>query len=200
MNAFNRRLILFICLGAGVLLTFSLAEAAEGAGSGRKLWDNIMLWVNFGILVFLFMKFAKKPLMDFLRGQKDKIELNLKDLEGQLREKRTAMEAEVAKLANIDARIAEIRQRLMEIGQREKERLIQQAKEQAQRMLEKAELESKSMVASAKKQLNAELAEIAIELVHERIRKGFSSEDQDRLIEDFMTGLKGQRRHVRSLI
>jgi len=199
LNVFSRRSIFSICLGAGVLLSVSLAEAAE-LTSGRKLWDNVMLWVNFGILVFLFIKFAKKPLMDFLRGQKDKIEVNLQELEGKLSEKRAAMEAEAAKLADIDSRIEEIRQRLMEIGQREKEEVIQQAKDQAKRMLDKAELESKAIVAAAKKQLNAELAEMAVELVQERIIKAFSSEDQERLVEDFVQGLKGQRKYVRALI
>jgi len=199
LNVFSRRSIFFICLGAGVLLTVSLAEAAE-ISSGRKLWDNVMLWVNFGILVFLFIKFAKKPLMDFLRGQKDKIEVNLQELEGKLSEKRAAVEAEAAKLADIDSRIEEIRQRLVEIGQREKEEVIQQAKEQAKRMLDKAEFESKAIVAAGKKQLNAELAEMAVELVQERIIKAFSSEDQERLVEDFVQGLKGQRKYVRALI
>lgn len=199
MKSCNRVIVLLTFVTAGVILALSQAEAAEGVSSGRKIWDNIMLWFNFGILVFLFIKFAKNPLMNFLRGQKEKIALNIENVEEQLRDKRSVLEAEEAKLANIDARIEEIKQRLIEIGMREKDELIEQARQQAERMIAKAEMESKAAVAAAKKQLNAELAEIAVSMVEERLRKALSSEDQDRLFEDFMVGLHGEKKLVRAM-
>ena len=42
------------------------ASASEEASGGRTIYHTVMLFVNFGILVYLFLKYAKKPLMNFL--------------------------------------------------------------------------------------------------------------------------------------
>ena len=66
--------LLFFGLAVFQFLYFAPdAFGAEGISTGRKIWDNVMLFLNFGILVFLFIKFARKPLMNFLRGERTKI-------------------------------------------------------------------------------------------------------------------------------
>ena len=53
-------LALFILL-ALIGLSASDVFAMEESGKGRIIWNNIMLWINFGILVFIFIKYARKP-------------------------------------------------------------------------------------------------------------------------------------------
>ena len=48
------------------------ALSAETSGGWRPLYDEILLWFNFGILVFIFIRYGKTPLMNFLRGRKEK--------------------------------------------------------------------------------------------------------------------------------
>ena len=73
---------------SGVLL---LSTSAAAAGSGwRPIYDNVMLWVNFFIFVFLAVKFGKKPLLNFLQGQKDEVA----DQIHRLQKEKNAMEAE----------------------------------------------------------------------------------------------------------
>jgi F0F1-type ATP synthase membrane subunit b/b' len=84
------RWILFlfsICCFAGILLLDgSLAFAQEAMSTGRKVWNIIMLFFNFGILVFVFVKYARKPLVSFLKNMCLKIEESLNTANHQLRE------------------------------------------------------------------------------------------------------------------
>ena len=52
--------------------------AAEGGGGWRPTYDIIMRWVNFGILAFIFFKFARRPLKNFLSDKKNEISLQIK--------------------------------------------------------------------------------------------------------------------------
>ena len=86
--------------------------AADEAGGFRATYDLVMKWVNFGILVVLFLKFGKKPLMEFLRGRKSEIAQEIGKIEAE-REKvaETLLEAKRALEAS-EQRLDEIRRRI----------------------------------------------------------------------------------------
>ena len=54
---------------AGAFLFFLRPDclAGEGPTPGRRIYNNIMLVVNFGILAFFILRYGKRPLMDYLR-------------------------------------------------------------------------------------------------------------------------------------
>jgi F-type H+-transporting ATPase subunit b len=70
-----------------MVLVFSLhifgyeTFAADKTTTWRPIYDLILRWINFGIIVFIFIKYAKTPLMNFLRGQKEKLAEEIKQLE-----------------------------------------------------------------------------------------------------------------------
>ena len=42
------------------------AQAADGTGDWRPVFDLVMRWVNFLILAFLLIKFSRVPIKNFL--------------------------------------------------------------------------------------------------------------------------------------
>ena len=64
---------LYMAAGAVVILVFAAAPASASSGEWRPVYDEVMLWVNFFILAFIIVKYGRKPLMNFLNGQKDEI-------------------------------------------------------------------------------------------------------------------------------
>jgi F-type H+-transporting ATPase subunit b len=177
------------------LLYSSDALAAEGLTSSRRLWDNIMLVVNFLILVFFFMRYARKPLMDYLRGERRKMEENLNAVESRLNEVKSGIEGESEKLKGIDTFIKEIQERVMEMANREKDEIIEQAKIAAQKMVQDAKVYADYRVAKAKKALSDEMVDIALSVAEERLVKVISEEDSDRLTEQFIRNLGMSKRH-----
>ena len=62
-----------------LLLSPSFSLAAEGAAHGGDWKEWLWKIVNFGILVFILVKFAGKPLRDFLRQRTELIEKTMRD-------------------------------------------------------------------------------------------------------------------------
>ena len=176
-----------------VLLFCSDALAVESVSKGRRLWNNIMIWVNFGILVFLFIKFAKKPLTAFLRGERDKIERKIGVIEDQVSEARSLMEKEADNLKDMDRRIDEIREQILEIGQREKNKIIERAEATAIQMIDGAKKEAEYKLEKAKKRFGEEMLETAVSIAVDRLKQGISQEDNENIIESFSTVLKAEK-------
>lgn len=148
-----------------------------------------MLWVNFGILAFFFLKYAKKPLMDYLHGVRRTVEEDLNVIEGQMKDVKSVRDAETENLKDIEERLAGIREGVLEMGRREKEKIIEQAKISAERMIESAKVYSEYRIAMAKKALSDEMVDIAVGMVEKRLKKGLSEEDNEKLVNQFVTDL-----------
>ncbi len=193
MISINKKYLfgLFLILFAvfSVVLFCSDALAQESTGKGRKIWNNIMLFVNFGILVFLFIKYAKNPLMDFLQDERKKMAKRINEVEEQVRKARSLMEAESDKLKSIDKNIGEIRERIIEIGQREKEQIIEKAGNTASQMIEDAENEVQYKIEAARKTFGEEILATAVSMAAENLKKGITEDDNDKIIDQFSAGL-----------
>jgi F-type H+-transporting ATPase subunit b len=182
-------LFLILSLGACGLLFCPECLAAEGMPPWRKPYNVIMMWINFGILVVLFLKFARKPLMAALRGMRDRIKEEIDGIKKQHREVKGHMDSEEARLAEIQQHLEEIRASIIEMGEKEKEKIIEQAKVTAGKMIEDARAYASFQMARARKQLSDEMVDIAISKVEERLKKEISSEDNENLVNDFLENL-----------
>ena len=188
-------MLIALTLGAAVVVLLPVAEAlgAEGAGSGRKIWDNVMLFVNSACLVALFIRYAKKPLMSFLRGERSKVEQNLGTVEEKMAQMQAAVTAERTKLQGFDQRIREIQAGILEMGRQEKESLTEQGRVAAEKMVEKARIYATHRIAKARKALAGEMVEAAVGMVEEKLIKALSEEDNEELIHQFLADLKSPR-------
>lgn len=201
MKENNHRSIVFafsICCFAGCfLLDGSLAFAQEAMSSGRRVWNNIMLFFNFGILVFVFMKYARKPLMDLLRNMCRKIEETLNTTNHQLRQAQARLDEEKVKLDAIEEHLKTIQDRILQLAQAEKEAIIEHGRVSAERMVENAGSYANYRINMAQKILADELVEKAVSIAQERLARGVSAQDDDRLVENFLAGLEASKKHYR---
>lgn len=177
------------CAAAWAIFPLSDVFAAGEITSGRKIWDNVMLWVNFGILAFLFIKYARKPLIDFLKNASGKTQDELNELSELLDSARSEKDAEEERLANIAEHIREIRERIFEVGRKEKENIVEQGRITAKKMIEDAEEYSKHRMALAKKSFSDEMVDLAIEMVKDRLESRITEEDEIKLTEQFISNL-----------
>ena len=169
--------------------------AEEKITSGRRLWDNIMLWVNFGILAFLFMKYAKKPLLTFLSGERLKVEDNINEVKGRHSDLKTGMEKENKRLDGIDDYLKKIREDVIEMGRRERDKIIEQGEITAGRMIKDAETYSNNRILTAKKALSDEMVDIAVSIAEGKLEKEISEDDNAKLISQFVTNLDASKVH-----
>jgi F-type H+-transporting ATPase subunit b len=179
----------FVALVLGLLLLAGEAWAAGGVSTGRKIWDNVMLFTNFGILVFLFIRYAKKPLMDFLHGVRRKHEQDLGAVSGRFESAKSALDAQDERLREMEQSIETIQKAIIEMGEKEKAAIIEQARKAADRMIIDAKGYADYRLSMAKKALADEMVDTAIEMVREKLTGVLSESDNQRLIDGFIGDL-----------
>ena len=170
--------------------------AADELSSGRRLWDNILLFFNFGILVFFFIKYARKPLMNFLRGTRNDVESGLNKVETRLNHATSLRDAELDKLKNIQAQIDKIRADILEMGRHEKEKHIEEGKIAAENMIEQAKNYGYHRIQKAKKVVADEMIDRAFSTVEEVLAKKFLPEDNENIVNQFLNDLKTTKQHL----
>lgn len=175
---------LLICFwGVGVQDVFA---DEEGAG-WRPAYDLIMLWVNFGILAFIIVRFGKKPLMNFLHSQKDELAKEI----GHLEKEKSKVVAEIEKtqqaLKDSDAYFADLKGKIIQQGEQKRDEIIRQAQQQTETMMEIAKQKIGGRIIAAKRDFKAELVDAAFDMATERLPREVNDADNERLINLYMT-------------
>jgi F-type H+-transporting ATPase subunit b len=170
-------------------------HAAEDGGSGRKIYDTVMLWINFGILVFVFVKYARPALMVFLHGERDKVEKTLQAIEEDLNLSKKRVEEESKNLDGIEDYLQQIRTDILEMGEREKNRVLQEAKTNADQMIRDAENELDLKMEEARRTFNDRLVEKAVDMAREKLALSFDDQDNKKQIDGFVGDLHNVKKH-----
>jgi F-type H+-transporting ATPase subunit b len=166
------------------------AFAAEKASTWRPTYDLIFRWINFGIIVFLVVKYGKTPIMNFLRGQKEKLAQELKRLEDKKQGVSENIEETLKTIDESEVRFAELKERIVRQGEKKKEAIIQTAQNQSKTMLEDAKRRIDTHFMQAKNKFRAEMIDRAIDLAMERLSKEITAEDNEKLTIEYLTLVK----------
>ncbi len=170
-----------------VMSGLAYASGGEGhADSGVLLKDFLYRVFNFAIVVGILVYFLSKPLKKGLAGRRDEIAAALAESE----QVKLAAEAKFAeydqKLAAANAEIAEISTAIKREGELEKEKIIASARETAVKIEQDAEKAAALEIAKARKELQTEAVRLSVELAEELLKTNFTSEDDTRLIDEYM--------------
>lgn len=193
MRCLNKIVLIFYCILAGFVSLHFLgleAFAAEKASSWRPTYDLILRWINFGIIVFLVIKYLKTPIMNFLRGQKEKLAREIKRLEDKKQGITENIEETLKAIDESEVRFAEIKERIVRQGEKKKEDIIQKAQNQSKMMLEDAKRRIDTQFIQAKNKFRAEMIDKAIDLAMEKLPKEITAEDNEKFTSEYLTLVK----------
>jgi F-type H+-transporting ATPase subunit b len=189
MKRVNKKIGLFYFIMAGTMSLHFLgfeALASESSGGWRPIYDEVLLWFNFGIIVFVFIKYGKTPLMNFLHGPKEKIAQEIE----RIKEKKKQAADKVTEINKMvdesEARFAKIKARVVEQGERKKKEIIKSAQQQSKTMLEDAKKRIDIQFVQAKDTLRKELVDSAMDMAMERLPKEITPEDNDKFTRVFL--------------
>jgi F-type H+-transporting ATPase subunit b len=190
MKRVNKKIGLFYFIMAEIMSLHFLgfeALASESSGGWRPIYDEVLLWFNFGIIVFVFIKYGKTPLMNFLHGRKEKIAREIAQIEEKKKQAADKV-TEINKMVDESkARFAKIKDRIIEQGERKKAEIIQTAQNQSKTMIVNAKRRIESHFEQAKNEFKAELIDKAIDLALERFPKEMTPEDNEKFTREFLT-------------
>jgi F-type H+-transporting ATPase subunit b len=183
--------LLWICAGLlAVILSLHLLSldgyAAEGSSNWRPTYDLIMRWINFGIIVFVVYKYARKPFMNFLRGSKEKVAEEIEALETRKEEMVTRINQTQKDIEESDIRFNELKERIIQQGEKKKVEIIESAQNHSKMMIEDAKRRISIHFLQAKTEFRAELIDKAMDMALERLPKEITPEDNDKFARLFL--------------
>jgi len=149
--------------------------------------------INFGILMVILIRFLKKPLGNFLRNRQLKIKQALEDARKAKAQAEQKMQEYEKRLANIDTEIERIHRTLKEEGEKEKAKIIQEAEQMAARIRQKAQATAQKEIRVAQRILREEIADLAVRLAEEMLKRGMTKADQKKLVEEYVDRMETLR-------
>ncbi len=167
---------------SGVLEVF----AAESSGGWRPTYDLVMRWVNFAILVFVIVKFARLPLKNFLSGKGKEISLKIQNLEEEKNQLVQRVRQAEKDLEDNSGRLDEVRERIVKMGERRKQEIINEAHQESKIIMANAKRKIAGRLRQAQSTLRAEMIDTAADLALEKLPGIVTAEDNQKLLQRYM--------------
>ena len=182
--------VLVFALVGGLALSAFAAEEQEGTSSFKKTWMKIWEILNFLILAFLVFKLLKDPVKNFFQGRAEMFREKIAEAEGASIEAERELKEVESQFEKLDEEIQRLQQAITERGEKQRDKIIADAKQTADYMLEKAKLEAAFSIEQARSQLRREVIDEAVKLAEASIRKAIDKRDQERLVDEYLQDLK----------
>ncbi|UCH20060.1 MAG: ATP synthase F0 subunit B [Deltaproteobacteria bacterium] len=186
LNMIKISIIFLITLGMSLFLIASVALATDSSSHWRPTFDLVMRWLNFGILVFLLIKFGKNPLLSLLRKRKEELHKKIKQIEEQRKEAAAKVEEIQIELDQSAERLAEIKQRIIKQGEDKKRKIIQDAQQESKILLQEAKRRIDTQVLIVKKKFQAEMIEEAMKIVFKKLPEQITEEDNQNFLAQYL--------------
>lgn len=148
------------------------------------------------ILYWLVFKIARKPLADALKKRRSAIMHGMEEA-GKMRDdaaERLAGYEE--KLKHVDEEIERVKKEMREAGERERERILAEAKDKRERMEHDAQVLIDQELKAAREMLLRETVQSAVRAAQALLEKQVTTSDQQRLADDYVEGVRRAEIHV----
>jgi F-type H+-transporting ATPase subunit b len=168
----------------------SFAAAADATASSREIYDLVMRWINFIILAVLIVKYARRPVLDFIRQKRSEISDLVEKYEAEKKEAVDKIRESQLQLEASQERLEVIKQRIVAEGQRRKTQAIDDAKEESRLLLDSARQKIQGQIREAYLKIRAELIDEAAERALVKLPGMVTQEDHERLIRQWLLAVE----------
>jgi F-type H+-transporting ATPase subunit b len=156
----------------------------------RQMWDLIMRWVNFIILAVVIIKYARAPLKQFFKEKKVETSLTIKQLEEKKEKAEQKIRDGQILLKSSKDKLVLIKERILAEGQKHKEKIIEEARQESRLMLTNAEVKIENQIRHAADTIKIELINMAEQQAEAKLPQILARQDHDRLIEQWMDAVR----------
>ncbi|MFO7861263.1 MAG: hypothetical protein R6U41_08585 [Desulfosalsimonas sp.] len=181
--------ILFVCILLLHLTAFAVLAEEGSAGEWRPVYDTIMLYVNFLILVYLLYRYGRQPFLQFLQTQKLQVSESIHKVEGRKEKLLEQINETQSQMQESSERYEKLKQRIIEEGERTRQQIIDDARQQSKTMLEREKKNASRRLADARKNFMVELVDTAENLARNRLPEEITENDQDKLIDFYVASV-----------
>ena len=188
-NSFGKKIITVSGMAVTVVVfSTGMAWAAAAGGEVHNNWLVIDTWktLNFAVLAIALFFVSRKPVKSFFSSRKKEIADEIRDLEQKKADAEKQLAEYQAKFKNLDQESKRIVEEYIKQGEKAKERIIAQAEDQAAKLEDMAKRNIEQEFKTARTKLQQDIAALAVAQAEAVIRESISSDDQDKLVDDYL--------------
>jgi F-type H+-transporting ATPase subunit b len=174
-------------------LRYVAASATAGEESGEPKHEALFKWINFVILAGGLVYVLRKPLSDFFTRRSASIRKSLEEGRKALEASQAQLQAVEEKLQHFEEEMATFRAAALREMDAERERLRQATAAEMQKMLASVQSQMETTTKQARVELKVYAAEQAVEMAKQMIGQRLDQASQQRLVSQFIAGLKAGR-------
>ncbi len=177
---------LMVALLISIHLLGTEASAADNSGNWRPVFDLVMRWLNFGIIVFIIVKYARTPIKDFLLSRREEIAREIEIVELKKKEAEEKIQAANKLLNESEIRFAKIKERIIQEGEKNKQRIIEDAQQESKILIETTKKRLENQLVDAKLAFQSELVDMAVSIAAKRLPSEITLEDNQKFTSQFI--------------
>ncbi len=182
---------------AFVLALASPALAAGGGGhvehAGIDAKTLALQILNFGVLVFLLIKFGGPLVNKALKARHEQMKADMDEAARLRAAAQARFEQREKRLANIEQEIEAMRAAIKQEAEHDRARVVAAAEEKARRIADDARFQLDQQVKEAEIRFRAEVAAAAVKIAEEILRRSVTAADEQRLLHGFVAELSATR-------
>jgi len=184
--------LLSLCILNLVFVSIVFASAGGEEAHPSLVKEYAFKIINFVVIFGLIYYFARKPVKNMLKQRTEMIEKTLKEAQEAKELAQKALQEVQTRIQSKDKEIDEIMSTSRHAGEQERERIIEEGNRLKERIFEQAKVNIQYEVKSAKEAIKAEAVEIAMELAEKKIKEKMTKEEQEKLLQDSLMKIGGK--------
>lgn len=158
-----------------------------------QIWHYIKeaaVFINFIIFVAILVKFAGKPLKNFLVNRSKAVSDKLAETERALNEAKALKEKYDKRLAGLEGEIAEFKKTVLDAAEKEKKRILEDSEVMAARIREQAKLMYEQEAKDLMGKIRTEIAKMTVEKAEGILREKMTKDDHEKMVNEFIEKLR----------
>lgn len=162
------------------------AGAAEAAGEWRPMYDLILRYINFIILAFLIVKYARKPLVNFFREKSQDVKKEIEMIEAEKEEMRLQVKALQESREQGKEKLEQLKERIISQGRARRQDIVDDAKLESKLLLENTQRKIENQLVKARHTLRTEMIDLAFDMALSRLPEAVTDQDSHRFIQHYL--------------
>ena len=159
--------------------------------AGSESW---LSWVfkifNFAVLVAILVKYAGKPLKNYLQKRSADVREKLDEADRLFKEADALKNEYQARLAKLDGEIEAFKKSVQEDTEKEKNKIIAEATEFARRIKEQASITYQQEIREMTSKIKEEIAKLTMERAEKLIVEKYNAKDDEQMVDEFIQKLR----------
>jgi F-type H+-transporting ATPase subunit b len=159
-------------------------------GGSESIWSWVFKFVNFIVLAGILVKFAGKPLKEYLENRHRTIKNKLEEAERMLREAEALRVEYEKKIAKLDEEVEAFKETVVAQAEKEKKKILDEAAYLASKIKEQAKLTYEQEAKEAIDKIKEEIARQTIEKAEKIVMEKLTKDDHNRMVGEFIEKLR----------